>query len=107
MIVPIKKYSFLVYHAIYIDFLENLREIGVVDVIEKQLGHVEEHSELYEKLEERKRINDLLKLLKQRFPEGLDQASVDTKANREDLLRRFEGILNEQTQLKPKSRFKP
>ena len=39
MIVPMKKYSFLVYHAIYIDFLENLREIGVVDVIEKQLGH--------------------------------------------------------------------
>ena len=102
MIVPMKKYSFLVYHAIYIDFLENLREIGVVDVIEKQLGHVEEHSELYEKLEERKRINDLLKLLKQRFPEGLDQASVDTKANREDLLRRFEGILNEQTQLETK-----
>ncbi len=102
MIVPMKKYSFLVYHAIYIDFLENLRDIGVLDVVEKQTGHVEEHSELYGKLEERKRINELTRLLKKRIPEGVEPAPADTKAHCEDLLCRLENILEEQTQLETK-----
>jgi V/A-type H+-transporting ATPase subunit I len=102
MIVPMKKYSFLVYHAVYVDFLENLRDIGVVDVVEKQTGHVEEHSELYGKLEERKRINELTKLLKKRLPEGVEPTPADTKARREDLLNRLESILEEQTQLETK-----
>ncbi|MDD3431207.1 MAG: V-type ATPase 116kDa subunit family protein [Bacteroidales bacterium] len=97
-----KKYSFLVYHAIYRDFLENLREIGVVDVVEKQIGHVEEHSELYEKLEERKRINELSKILKSYLPEDVEPAPADTKVERDILLRSLESILEDQAELETK-----
>jgi len=102
MIIPMNKYSFLVYHAIYRDFLENLREIGVVDVVEKQMGHVEEHSELYEKLEERKRINDLAKILKSYLPEDAELAPADKVAEPEELLRALESRLDEQAELETK-----
>ncbi len=36
MIIPMKKYSFLVYHQEYNDFLEKIREIGVLHIIEKE-----------------------------------------------------------------------
>ncbi len=36
MIVPMHKFSFLVFHQDYKDFLDNVREIGVVHLIEKQ-----------------------------------------------------------------------
>ncbi len=36
MIIPMKKYSFLVYHRDYEDFLHDLRELGVVHLIERQ-----------------------------------------------------------------------
>lgn len=36
MIVPMHKFSFLVFHQEYTDFLEKVREIGVVHLIEKQ-----------------------------------------------------------------------
>ena len=39
MIVPMRKYSFLVYHKNYLEFLEAIREIGVLHVIEKQASH--------------------------------------------------------------------
>lgn len=48
MIVKMKKYSFLVYHKQYVDFLEKLREIGVLHVIEKQEG-ITENDALREK----------------------------------------------------------
>ena len=49
MIVKMKKYSFLVYHKQYVDFLEKLREIGVLHVIEKQEG-ITENDALREKI---------------------------------------------------------
>ena len=45
-----KKYSFLVYHKQYVDFLEKLREIGVLHVIEKQKG-ITENDALREKMQ--------------------------------------------------------
>ena len=44
MIVPMKKYSFLVYHKEYLDFLEGLREVGVLHVIEKASGEIEDEN---------------------------------------------------------------
>lgn len=38
MIVPMRKYSFLVYHHDYDQFLEQIRELGVVDVMERYAG---------------------------------------------------------------------
>jgi len=36
MIVPMLKYSFLVYHKDYTRFLKELRRLGVVHIIEKE-----------------------------------------------------------------------
>ncbi len=62
MVVKMMKYSFLVYHKQYTDFLEKLREIGVLHVIEKKDG-ITENDSLREKMQLTARINSALKLL--------------------------------------------
>ena len=37
MIIPMKKYSFLIYHQIYYEFLSQLQNLGVVHIIEKSV----------------------------------------------------------------------
>ena len=37
MITPMTKYSLLVYHREYDDFLEELRELGLVHILEKEM----------------------------------------------------------------------
>ena len=41
MITKMKKLTFLVYHKEYEDFLNSLRELGVVHIVEKQQGAAE------------------------------------------------------------------
>ena len=36
MIIPMQKYSFLVFHKEYDDFLKDLQQLGVLHVIEKE-----------------------------------------------------------------------
>jgi V/A-type H+-transporting ATPase subunit I len=62
MIVPMKKYSFLVYHRDYIDFLKGIQQLGVLHVIEKQSGVFddEELTMNYQKLSE---LNTAIKFL--------------------------------------------
>ncbi len=42
MIAKMKKLSFLIYHKEYEAFLEQLRALGVVHVVEKQRGEMDE-----------------------------------------------------------------
>ncbi len=42
MIVPMKKYSFLIYHREYIEFLKGIQELGVLHVIEKESGEIQD-----------------------------------------------------------------
>lgn len=58
MIIPMHKYSFLVYHADYSGFLEDLRHLGVVHIIESDN---EPTSELQEGFRE---VNDVAKMIK-------------------------------------------
>lgn len=62
MITKMKKLTFLVYHKEYEDFLNSLRELGVVHVVEKQQG-VAEHTELQENIRLSNRLAATLKLL--------------------------------------------
>ena len=50
MIVKMKKYVFLVYHRQYTDFLEKLRNVGVVHVAEKPEG-IAENDQLRDKMQ--------------------------------------------------------
>lgn len=50
MITKMKKYTFLVYHKQYHDFLEKLRDVGVLHVVERQKG-TSENDELRAKMQ--------------------------------------------------------
>ena len=43
MITKMKKLTFLVYHKEYENFLEEIRELGVVHIVEKQLGEMDDN----------------------------------------------------------------
>jgi len=66
MIVPMKKYTFLVYHAEYGYFLDKLREIGVVDVTEAGKAS---NAPIQEKYLQAARISDQIRMLKSRKTE--------------------------------------
>lgn len=63
MIVKMKKYSFLVHHKQYDEFLQQIREIGVLHVIEKQ-GGISENEELNYKNQLSVRLNQAFRKLK-------------------------------------------
>ncbi len=72
MIVPMKKYSFLVYHADYSGFLENLRKLGAVDVVERTKDL---DDETRDQLLEQKQLADTIKLLQRRKQEPIEKDS--------------------------------
>ena len=62
MITKMKKLTFLVYHKEYENFLNSLRELGVVHIVEKQQGAAE-NAELQENIRLSSRLAATLKLL--------------------------------------------
>ena len=62
-----KKYSFLIYHKEYVEFLKGIQQLGVLHVIEKQTGVLEDEelAGFHHKLNE---LNNAIKFL-QKFPE--------------------------------------
>jgi V/A-type H+-transporting ATPase subunit I len=73
MIVPMKKYSFLIYHKEYTGFLDELRKTGILHVIEKQSGELAD-----EKLREQyyliNQYNSVIKFLQKRAPEDKQES---------------------------------
>lgn len=63
MIVPMLKYSFLIYHKEYVPFLEKLQELGVLHIIEKK-NEVDENIKI--SLHQISEINKALKFLGKR-----------------------------------------
>ena len=77
MIVPMKKYSFLVYHKEYELFLKNLQELGVLHIIEKKLDDVENEG-LREKYS---LLAELTKSIKFLDKHEIEEANSNTEAN--------------------------
>lgn len=69
MITPMKKYAFLVYHRDYDSFLHGIQELGVVHVIEKQSGVLEDETvrRMHNKLSE---LQTAANFLSKKLPEG-------------------------------------
>jgi len=67
MIVAMQKYSFLVYHKDYPDFLEQLRDLGVVHVVQKQADVSEAVRGKYETV---RLYDSAIKFLGSRNPDG-------------------------------------
>lgn len=63
MIIPMKKYSFLIYHKEYEEFIKSLQEIGVVHIEEKK---EEISDELRESFNTIKQLNEAAKFLSKR-----------------------------------------
>lgn len=75
MIVPMKKYSFLIYHKEYDAFLDGLQHAGVLHVIEKQAGEPE-NEKLREDYNTVNQLNNAIKLLKRRDVEQEDNPAA-------------------------------
>ena len=65
MIVPMKKYAFMVYHQEYTQFLQGLQEVGVVHVIERESGEIESQ-QLHDAYQNITALNNAIKVLQKR-----------------------------------------
>ena len=72
MIIPMQKYSFLVFHKEYDDFLKELQQIGVLHVIEKENEISDDIREKYQLIN---RIDKIIKSLEKRETEKTDNCS--------------------------------
>ena len=98
MILKMKKYTFLVYHKNYIDFLEKIREIGVLHVIEKPEG-IPENDALRNKMQFAARVKTALKQLEKRTPKNANLAPANNNANGLEILSKVENALIEKDEL--------
>ena len=97
MIVPMKKYSFLIYHKEYESFLEDLRNMGVVHVHEKQSEVSDEIKDKYDLI---RQIDSTLKLLLNREVEKRSaKAEVDGIEAFEDVQKLVEELDQKHQQL--------
>ncbi len=69
MIAPMKKYSFLIFHQEYTEFLKRIQELGVLHIIEKETGEIEDE-ELRKKYRIVSELKTAIKFLKRLNPEN-------------------------------------
>lgn len=101
MILKMKRYTFLVYHKQYDEFLEKIRETGVLHVIEKADG-VAENDTLRDKMQLASRVkNAIIQLEKRRQKNGKSYTANNTK-NAVELLSGVEIALTEKENLEQK-----
>ena len=102
MIVPMRKYAFMVYHKEYDQFLLSLRDVGVVHI--KEINSIKDCASLQEIQSERTHVLELAKSLKY-----LDEASKEvvlapsrnvTKEEGLNLVTLVEELQEKQTQLR-------
>ncbi len=97
MIEPMKKYSFLVYHREYAEFLKDLQKTGILHVIEKESGELAD-----EKLREQynliNQLNAAIKFLQKRETED-----KSTSIARADAMKILEEIQNIQSDVELKT----
>ena len=91
MIVPMKKYSFLVYHKEYVEFLEEMQKLGVLHVIEKESGEIE-NEELREQYQRLKDINDTIQFLSKR---NTIDISKEIQADAVDIIEKVKSLQEE------------
>ena len=77
MITAMKKYSFLIYHKEYTEFLNGLQNLGVLHVIEKQSGEPEDEN-LRDQYQQVNQLNNAIKLLTRR---NIPPTEGDSKKN--------------------------
>ena len=92
MIIPMKKYSFLVYHREYSDFLNQLQKTGILHVIEKESGELADEK-LREQYNHINQFNAAIKFLEKRDVE--DKSNAIAKSDGQKILREIQNIQEE------------
>ena len=90
MIIPMQKYSFLVYHKEYAAFLKDLQQLGVLHIIEKEAEISDDIKEKYQLVN---RIDKIIKSLEKRETEKTDNCPDS------DGLKIIEEIIQKQEEL--------
>lgn len=90
MIVPMQKYSFLIYHKEYKDFLKELQELGVLHVVEKDNIRKAEDDVKHQFLTD---IDSLIQFLEKR------QIAKGADSNEKDVLKLVEDVKQKQKDL--------
>ncbi len=88
MIAKMKKLTFLIYHQEYETFLQELRELGVVHIVEKKSGEAD--GQLQEFIQKRNTYKSVL-LAMQQLADNVNQ-KVDHKASGDELVSRYEEL---------------
>lgn len=101
MIERMKKYDFLIYHRDYQTFLYKLRKLGVVHVVQKQIGSLSEDCRLVSQVEMEKRCSSVIKTLERINSEnGVEVPTPHKKhASAIDILERTEKLLKDKEEL--------
>ena len=89
MITKMKKLTFLVYHKEYEQFLQQIRELGAVHIVEKQLGEMDDKLQHF--MQKRSLYKSVLQnmfLLADKAPEEKVHASLAT----DDLMKQYENL---------------
>ena len=94
MIIPMKKYSFLVYHQDYRNFLDELQNLGVIDIIERD---VELDDEMRDKIFLVKQVQNRINFLKKRKVEP--EPAKENEWNGVELLESINELEQEKEQL--------
>ena len=101
MIVKMTKYTFLVYHKQYLDFLEKIKNIGVLHIVEKPEG-ISENDTLRDKMQTASRLKSVLEKLKYYTPKGAELMPIDTGRIGMELLEDIENQFSERESLHQK-----
>jgi V/A-type H+-transporting ATPase subunit I len=101
MITKMKKYDFLIYHKDYQDILLKLRELGVVHIVQKQLGAIAEESELAKLIILEKRYTNIIENLTFINIEHhiREHKEIDREVNGKQLLEYVESLFEEKEKL--------
>jgi len=101
MVEKMKKYSFLIYYKTYNEFLENMRQAGVVHVVEKQKGIPEDAADLRQQLAMDVTLKDTIRALHRRLSGQIDIALHPAKSmeNCADILAEYDQLKATEEQL--------
>jgi len=101
MVEKMKKYNFLIYYKTYNEFLESIRQAGVVHVVQKQKGVPDDAAGLRQHLAVDATLKDTIQALSRRLGEQKDVAllPLDPMVNGADVLAEYEQLKETEEQL--------
>lgn len=93
MIVAMTKYSFLIYHKDYEAFLSDLRNLGMLHVVEKQTSANDDESGLQLKLQKVKLLEQKLQEMKRLLGGDFTNCKPECDESSDSIIERFDNLL--------------